>query len=173
MLARPLPKKGIEMIEAIKLVGSIVGLLTGIAVFYDRMARGRPIASLTTTTRGAQNGCIRISNVSDYDIAIIDATVKPAIYFLTEDMEAKTLLEGAFGHRPYFMLRPREEKEFVIALVVKDGKAIEEPVGDACVVFRISWRRGNATWIPQVPVWVWADTSTILRYQALPRPLDF
>jgi hypothetical protein len=37
----------------------------------------------------------------------------PVVYFLTEDLETRSLIEGAAGSRPYFMLKPGEEKEFV------------------------------------------------------------
>jgi hypothetical protein len=153
------------MIEAIKLVGSIIGLLTGIAYFYDRMAKGRPIASLSIAKHGSQKiACIRISNVSNYDVAIIDATVAPpSVYFLTEDLETKNLLEGAAGQRPYFMLKPREEKTLVIAPLFKDGKEIAD-TADIGVKFRISWRSGNATWLPQVPVRVSTSTSMVRKY---------
>jgi hypothetical protein len=162
--ATPIGRKEAKVIEAIKLVGSIVGLLTGIAYFYDRMARGRPIASLTIVKQGiTKYACIRINNVSDYDIAIVDATVTPAVYFLAEDLEERTLVEGAVGRRPYFMLKPREGKELVVAPLYKDGTRIEA-TGDKRVAFRISWRRGNATWLPQIPVSVWTNTSTVRKY---------
>jgi hypothetical protein len=35
------------MIESIELIGSIVGLLTGIFTVYDRYVRGRPIAQIS------------------------------------------------------------------------------------------------------------------------------
>jgi hypothetical protein len=65
-----------EMLEVIKTLGSYIGLLTGLVVLYDRMAKGRPVASLTI---GEENGRpsprIRVSNPSPYDIAILDVTV--------------------------------------------------------------------------------------------------
>jgi hypothetical protein len=153
------------MIETIKLVGSIVGLLTGIAYFYDRMVKGRPIASLSIARHGPRKiACVRISNVSNHDVAIIDVTVAPqSVYVLTEDLETKTLLEGAAGQRPYFMLKPREEKMLVIAPLFKDGAVIADTT-DMRVKFRISWRSGNATWLPQIPVLIWTSTSTIRKY---------
>jgi hypothetical protein len=105
------------MIELVQDICSFLGLVTGVVYFYDRMAKDRPIASLTITKQGTRKiACIRVGNVSDYDIAILDATVTPVVYFLTEDLETRSLIEGAAGSRPYFMLRPREEKEFVFAL---------------------------------------------------------
>jgi hypothetical protein len=50
------------------------------------------------------------SNVSDYDIAILDATVTPAVYFLTEDLETRSLIEGAAG-RGHISCSSREKKK--------------------------------------------------------------
>jgi hypothetical protein len=136
------------MIELVQDICSFLGLVTGVVYFYDRMAKDRPIASLTITKQGTRKiACIRVGNVSDYDIAILDATVTPVVYFLTEDLETRSLIEGAAGSRPYFMLKPREEKEFVFAPHFKGGVAVEV-VGDQRVAFRLSWRRGNAIRLP-------------------------
>ena len=106
--------------------------------------------------------CIRVTNIGDYDIAVIDASVSPKIYFLTEDMEVRTLIEGASGHCPSFMLKPREEKELRIAPRFKDGVPLEAQKKN--VTFRISWRRCNMTWLPQVPVYVRTSTPSIRKY---------
>jgi hypothetical protein len=99
------------MIEGIKLIGSLVGLATGVFVFFDRILKGRPIASLTITEdAGRKLVCIRVSNISPYDVAIVAMKVKPAVYFLTESLGARKLIEGAIGYRPSFMLKPGKER---------------------------------------------------------------
>ena len=144
-------------------IGVLFGWLSGLFLLYDRYAKGRPIASFTVKDEGTRKlGCIRITNISDYDIAIIDACVKPEVYFLTEDMETRTLLYGAGGRRPTFLLKPRQEKELIIAPLYTNGTA--RHLKDQNVTFRISWRRGNTTWLPQMPVYVRANTSTIRQY---------
>jgi hypothetical protein len=151
------------MIEELKAIGSFVGLLTGAFYFYDRLAKGRPIASLTIAKDGTRKlACIRISNPSAYDIAVTDATVRSNTYFLTENLETRSLVEGAAGYRPYFMLRPGEAKELVIAPLYKNNVALE--VRPHRVSFWIWWQRGNATWLPQLPVWVLTSTPTIRKY---------
>ena len=152
------------MIEFIKTVGSFIGLLTGVAYFYDRIAKGRPIASLTITKDGSRKlACIRISNPSSYDIAVLDALVSPSdVYFLVEDLETRSLVAGGVGRRPSFMLKPSESKELILAPKFKNNLAVE--VTPQRVAFRFSWRRGNATWLPQVPVWVLTNTETIRKY---------
>ena len=155
------------MSELFRSVGALVGFLSGLFLLYDRYAKGRPIVSFTVKDEGTRKlACIRITNIGDYDIAIIDACVKPEVYFLTEDIEVRTLVEGATGKRPSFMLKPRQEKELVIAPLFKDGIAREVQAQN--VTFRISWRRCNVTWLPQMPLYVRTSTATIRKY-ALPK----
>jgi hypothetical protein len=157
------------MIEEIKTIGSLVGLITGIVVFYDRIVKARPIASLTITTDGSRkSACIRLTNVSPYDIAVVDIQVTPPVYFLTEDLGVRNLIEAAAGYKPAFMLKPSESKELVIAPRFENGVPIEI-VKAQRVNFLIFWRRGNATWLPQIPVWVITST-TIIRKYGLERP---
>ena len=151
------------MFELFKSIGAFVGLLSGLFLLYDRYAKGRPIASFTVREQGTRKvACIRTTNIGGHDIAIIDASVKPEVYFLAEDLEVGTLVKGSMGHRPYFLLKPHEEQELVIAPRVKDGVALE--LKPQNVVFRIAWRRCNATWLPQIPVYVWTSTTTIRKY---------
>ena len=151
------------MLEFIKSLGSFLGILTTVVFFYDRLAKGRPIGSLTITNHnGRKFVCIRLSNPSDYDIAILEATVNPKIYFLTEDIEVRSLVEGQLRPGPHFMLKPKEEKELILVPLFKDGLALE--VQPQTVTFRIYWRRGNATWLPQWPVHVCTSTETVRKY---------
>jgi hypothetical protein len=151
------------MLEVLKTIGSFLGLLTTIVYFYDRMAKGRPIGSLTLRVKdGRKLMCIRLSNPSEYDVAITGTTVNPSIYFLTETMETRELIEGQTGDGPKFMLKPREDKELILQSRVKDGVALE--VKPQTVRFRVYWRRGNATWLPQWPVHVCTNTTTIRLY---------
>lgn len=151
------------MIEFLKSLGSFLGIFTTIAFLYDRSVKGRPIGSLTITENsGRRLVCIRISNPSDYDIAILDATVKPRVYFLTENLEPRSLIEGEMGVSTYFMLKPKESKELILASRYKDNLALE--VKPQAVTFRVFWRRCNATWLPQWPVHVCTSTTTIRRY---------
>jgi hypothetical protein len=152
------------MIEVIKLVGSIVGLVTGLFVFIDRVLKGRPVASLTISEdAGRKLVCIRVTNISPYDVAIIDMEVKPPVYFLTESLGVRKLIEGVVGYRPSFMLKPGKEKELILAPNFQGNVAIEALAAQRVTVW-ISWRRGNTTWLPQVPLWVATDTTTIRQF---------
>jgi hypothetical protein len=114
------------MFEALKTLGSFLGLLTSVVFFYDRIAKGRPIASLTITIKdGRKLVCIRISNPSDYDIAVLSGRVTPEVYFLTKDLESRNLMENQLGSGPYFMLKPKDARELILAPKFKDGVALE------------------------------------------------
>jgi hypothetical protein len=127
------------MIEVIKLVGSIVGLVTGLFVFIDRVLKGRPVASLTISEdAGRKLVCIRVTNISPYDVAIIDMEVKPPVYFLTESLGVRKLIEGVVGYRPSFMLKPGKEKELILAPNFQGNVAIEALAAQRVTVW-ISW----------------------------------
>jgi hypothetical protein len=153
----------IDLFEAVKTVGSFVGLLAGIAVLYDRLARGRPCASLTISVYGGSpSPRIRVNNTSPYDIAVVDITVHPETYLTAESGDAEDRLRAARGQRPYFMLKPDEQKE--IWILPKFENSIPLEIIRGAVAFRIWWRRGNATWLPQVPVTVRTSTETIRKF---------
>jgi hypothetical protein len=151
------------MLEIVKTIGAFVGLLTGITYFYDRMAKGRPVASLSVTEKeGGKLVCIRISNPSSYDIAILSVTLNTPVFYLIEDLEVRSLLEGASGQIPYFMLKPGDSKELILA--PRSETNLPPELKHRHIWVRISWRRGNATWLPQVPVCVWTQSQTIQKY---------
>jgi hypothetical protein len=59
------------MVEAIKLIGAIVGLVTGIFTAWDRWARGRPLAWVTAKKLGVNPyKYIRIKNPGPADVFI-------------------------------------------------------------------------------------------------------
>jgi hypothetical protein len=153
-----------DVFEAIKTTGSFVGLLAGIAVVYDRLARGRPSASLTISTYLGDRPSprIRISNTSRLDIAVLDITVHPEIYLTAEGGQPEDRLRASLGERPSFMLKPGEQREIWILPKFENNIALEIKPGR--VAFRVSWRRGNATWLPQVPVTVRTSTLMIRKY---------
>ncbi len=157
-----------NVFDLIKTVGSFVGLLAGIALLYDRLARGRPCASLTISTDAGQpSPRIRINNTSPHDIAILDITVHPETYLPAVGGEAEDRLRASLGQRPYFMLKPSEQKEIWILPRFKNNVPLEVVRGR--VAFRVWWRRGNATWLPQAPVTVRTSTETIRKF-GLERP---
>jgi len=63
------------MLEAIKLVGAIAGLLTARFVIWDRWARGRPLAWVTGKKLGVNPyEYVRIKNPGPADVFILGVT---------------------------------------------------------------------------------------------------
>jgi hypothetical protein len=60
------------------------------------------------------------------------------------------------------MLKPAEQKE--IWILRKFASDLRLEIAPGRVVFRIWWRYGNATWLPQVLVAVWTSTETIRKF---------
>jgi hypothetical protein len=64
------------MLEAIKLIGAVAGLLTTAFVIWDRWARGRPLAWVTATKLGVNPyKYIRITNPGPADVFILAVRV--------------------------------------------------------------------------------------------------
>ena len=152
------------MRELFTTIGSFVGLITGILFFYDRFAKGRPVASLTISQEaGRPSPRIRISNASLYDIAIHDITTRSTAYLLSEEEGAEGNLRASYGMRPYFMLKPNESKEVRIVPRFVSGVPVEV-MGYQRIIFWVWWQRGNATWLPQIPVPVFLSTDVIRKF---------
>ena len=59
-------------------IAAYVGLPTGVFTFWDRYAKGRPIAFLVFVDKEAR---LRISNPGDYSIFILSAQTTPEVFF--------------------------------------------------------------------------------------------
>jgi hypothetical protein len=155
--------KGSMMAFTIGEIGGIVGLISAGIVWMDRYYKGRPVVSLTTQNESGQTLiCIRITNTTPYDIAVIGSNVRPAIYCLTEDRETISLLQGQRGKVPQFMLKPTESKLLILIPLIINGVPLE--IVKKRVDFWIQWRRGNATWLWQPPLAVCTSTDAIRLY---------
>src|SRR3954471_5072047 len=150
---------------SISTIGGVIGLISGLFVLFDRFYKGRPVILLTV--REIENSprklvCIRIKNTTAYDIAILGARNRQGIYFLTENEDVHSLMEGASGKSNFsLMLKPDGTKELIIKAMYKDNVALEV-TKPGYVEFVIYWRRGNATWLAQMPLLV-CSTSQVLR----------
>jgi hypothetical protein len=143
----------------IGVVGGVVGLLGGLTSFRDRFYKGQPVASLTTNNSGGRTLVqVRIKNTTEYDVVVNGGAERRGVYFLAEDFETGTIVRGQIkkGMFSPFVLKPGESKELIIMPKFKDGIAIEA-IGNRYIEF---WR-GNATWLPQIPVPVCTNTKTI------------
>lgn len=149
----------------IGMVGGLVGLLGGLASFGDRFYKGRPVGSLTTQNSfGNSLVHVRIKNTTNYDVMITYATERRGVYFLAGGPEVESIVRGQLGKEAFkaFMLKPNEERELRVQAKYKDGVAVEA-LAKKYVEFWIHWRRGNALWLPQIPLLVCGDTQMIRR----------
>jgi len=147
----------------IGMVGGIVGLIGGTLSLRDRFYKGRPTASLTTGVSGTQKlVTVRVKNTTDYDLIVTGATERRGVYFLAEDLNTGNILRGQLreGMFPPFMLKPGDSRELILMPKFVGGMAVEA-MGDRYVEVWIYWRKGNATWLPQIPVPVCTNTRTV------------
>jgi len=100
------------MLEAITLIGAIVGLATGVFTVWDRWVRGRPLAWLTVTIRTGGTPAdpgIRIKNPGPTDLLIQGVRPHPAdIYGVAKDHSIKATMT-ALDADVNLLLRPGQE----------------------------------------------------------------
>jgi hypothetical protein len=152
-----------ELFEIVKTIGSLSGLLSGLFLVWDRMVKGRPVCSITTVKHGSNTyAALRINNVGVHDVAVLNIRVKPNVYMLSKDFGVDNLLTASLGGKPALMLAPEEKKELMIVPRYTGGGRQDERLRR--VVFSVSWRRGNATWLPRIPVRVPTSVAVLKEF---------
>jgi hypothetical protein len=152
--------KKARMLDTLTTVGSLVGLITGAFVLFDRLWRGRPIACVQTepNTGGKIKG-IRIRNAAQVDILIREIRVKPPFVRVARSSEIYDLASALIKGEMVAVLGPSHARFFPLM-----GHGI--PLEDAPpqrIWFRISWRRTDSTWLWQFPKWVSTSTDDLRR----------
>lgn len=151
------------MIEIIKTIGSFVGLITCIFVFYDRLVKYRLQVSLTFPKIGEQKyASIRINNPGSCDIVVCSAFILPRVYGLSESLETLELIESAAGKVPSFVIGAGTSKDLFLVPRYKGGMRLD--VAPRRFRVRISWRRGDSTWFPRIPAYIFASTDIVREY---------
>lgn len=130
--------------------------------FYDRLAKGRPVATISFKDEHDKVALIRLNNPSTYDVVVLRAVCAPQVFDLSSDREIRSILHAAAGSIPSFVLPAGETVELYLISRFRDGIPLE--VAHQKGRFQIHWRRGNATWLWQMPVVVWSDTSMIRQF---------
>ena len=155
------------MLSVFTTIGAFVGLLTGIFTFWDRYAKGRPIAFLIFKKDGDRvSPRLCVSNPGDYSIFIRSTKIVPGVFFLRRDSDGiPGVIEGVMDGITYWPIEPKGNAEFVIA----DRCNGNRPLGlaDQRVRVVIDWRRGSTTWLWQPPIIVRTRTLTIRRLAKL------
>jgi len=148
-----------DFIETVKLVGSIVGLLTGAFTAWDWLVRGRPIAFIALSPVSRKR-VLRVKNVSQIEI-LVRIVPKPKSYKAATSNDARAMANAMADVAAVTILAPEETVDFPI---FERGRVPGEPLKRGPVRFAVHWRKSNRTWVWQLPVRV----STSRRY--LDRP---
>lgn len=157
------------MYQTLQTVGSFCGLFAFGFSAFERLFKGRPIASVSSKQNGqGLSPSIRITNISHYDIAVLGIKVKPDVYRIALSDTPKDLLRASFGQSVEFILPPGAAREVFLARGPTQARPRPEGgysldgIKNQRLRITIFWRRGNITWLPQIPVWVWTSTSFII-----------
>jgi hypothetical protein len=154
------------MLEAIKLVGGIAGLVSAAFLIWDRWARGRPLAWVTAKKFGASSyEYIRVVNPGPGGVFIRRVDVSPPIYGLAKDHSAGAIAGTLVDEDVQVFLETGKTHD----LVLIDGRNQLEVPKDAPpqrVYMFIRWRKTSSSWLPQVPVIIATSTLDIQRIAA-------
>jgi hypothetical protein len=155
------------MLEAITVVGAIVGLATGLFTVWDRWTRGRPLAWVTAEKFGANPlEYIRIKNPGPGDLFILGVRAyPPKIYGVSRDHSGRAIADAlSFNIDVNVLLGPGETRD----LPIIDGRdpRISKDAPSRRVCFLIYWRKTSSSWLPQAPVPVITSTQDIQRIAA-------
>src|SRR5262249_8414333 len=115
------------MLEAIKLVGGIAGLVTTAFVIWDRWARGRPLAWVDATKRftGNPEEYIRIKNPGYATVLFRRGGGEPLnIYGVAKAPSARAFPPPLLNMDVNFLLRPGKTHARGI---IKSPKKLDEP----------------------------------------------
>jgi len=151
------------MLEAIKLVGAIAGLLTTAFVIWDRWARGRPLAWVTAKKMGVNPyKYIRIKNPGPADVLILAVRTYPSkVYAIAKDHSTDAIFDAAsFNVDVNVVLWQGEVCDLPI---VEVSKPDQHRTADQPVRVVIYWRKTSSSWLRQAPVVIWTSTRDVER----------
>jgi len=100
------------LVELIKLIGGILGIVTAVFIVWDRVLRGRPIFALQAEPRvpGDNYLFLRIKNVLDEDIVIENWRVTPSeLVGLSTDVSVRAIVQARLGPIPLAIVPPLGE----------------------------------------------------------------
>lgn len=143
----------LDLIETIKIVGSISGLLTGGFLLYDRLIRSRPIAYLGVSDFKAD---LRFKNITHESVIIDEIKITPdylrparANDLITTNEERQKVLYPTMAGKDdprfvgeFIMLKPQEERRFPLHRL----GAFELAKDDERVVIRCRWENTRRPW---------------------------
>jgi|GraSoi_2013_60cm_1033757.scaffolds.fasta_scaffold46262_1 hypothetical protein len=152
------------MLEAIKLVGGIAGLLTTAFVIWDRWARGRPLAWVTAKKFGANPlEYIRIQNPGPVGVFIKSVRAYPGgLYGIAKDRSPGAMMKAQINIDVNVFLGPDD----ICDLPLLPLRNPSEAARDQPVRFLVFWRKTSSSYLRQVPVVIMTSTDDIQRIAA-------
>jgi hypothetical protein len=160
----------VPLVETLTLVGSVVGLATGIFTVWDRWVRGRPLAWVTAerVIAGKFEAAVCIKNPGPGDVLIQEVRVypkTPQIYGVAKDHSLRGITSSLSGTDVNVLLRPDEERLLPIIELPKD---LDKPLDTSSrwVCFLIYWCKTSSTWLPQPPIFRMTSSDYIKRIAA-------
>src|SRR4051812_16860039 len=106
---------GVVMTDSFTKFGAIVGLLTGIFTVWDRLLRNRPIAYFHVRgPKGSPFRYVRVKNIDQSDIQIIDIKCWPDIFRVAKDHSVDGIVRATFGQPPLQFVAPDARCDFPV-----------------------------------------------------------
>jgi hypothetical protein len=106
-------------IEAIKLLGGILGIATAAFIVFDRVVRGRPIFAVHAVPRVAGDNYLflRIKNVLDEDVVIENWRITPPLLGLSTDTSVRAIAGAVLGTIPMAIVPPLGELKLALLIL--------------------------------------------------------
>jgi hypothetical protein len=143
-------------VEAVKLIGAILGIATASFIVYDRLFRDRPDFSFRVrrpvgAASSVENDIyVRIKNVSDEDIIIDEISISPALLTFSVDGEVRSIARAIIRDFNQIVVAPFAER-LLILIPTPSRQQSEEQVSVTITATRRATRRP----------WPWKRRATI------------
>jgi hypothetical protein len=134
-------------VEAIKLVGAVLGIATAFFIVYDRLFRDRPIFSFQVrrpvgAASSVENDIyLRIKNVSDEDIVIDEISITPPHLTFSVDGEVRSIAEAIVRDFNQIVVGSLAERLLILIVTSNDQQSEYIPV-----TISATWRGTRRPW---------------------------
>jgi hypothetical protein len=108
------------LLEAIKLIGGMLGIATAAFIVFDRVSRNKPIFALHAKPRVAGDNYLflRVKNVLDEDVVIENWRIEPdGLVGLSTGVSVRALVGAMIRQIPTTILPPLGEEKFNLVIL--------------------------------------------------------
>jgi hypothetical protein len=134
------------MLEVIKILGSIVGLLTGGFIVYDRFLRFRPVIWLRPMTFRRIE--LHVRNLADEDLLVEEIGVRPPSVTVAVGSEVGDTVRAAAG-QPFSIIIPAKAD---MGFPIVTRPEFDTLPDETRLSFKLRWSLASSRWIWQKPV---------------------